>query len=94
MVTIWLQFGYNFCIYYRKNSIAYFSAKIFSKPLDLELTPCDTIRLYQESNVPSSHSDRHILKRRITMYLEKINSPSVIKNQGGIINQSVIICRR
>ena len=36
-----------------KNSIAYFSEKIFSKPLDLELTPCDTIRLYQESNVPS-----------------------------------------
>ena len=68
--------------------------KKFSKPLGLELTPCDTIRLYQESNVPSSYSGRRILKRRITMYLEKINSPSVIKNQGGIINQSVIICRR
>ena len=28
-----------------KNSIAYFSEKNFSKPLDLELTPYDTIRL-------------------------------------------------
>ena len=90
LVTIWLQFLHilskkQHCLFFRKN---------FSKPLNLELTPCDTIRLYQESNVLSSYSDRHILKRRITMYLEKINSPSVIKNQGGSITQSVIICRR
>ena len=90
MVTIWLQFLHillkkQYCVFFRKK---------FFKTSWLELTPCDTIRLYQESNVPSSYSDRHILKRRITMYLEKINSPSVIKNQGGIINQSVIICRR
>ena len=49
MVTIWLQFGCNlvtiFAYIIEKTVLRIFSEKIFSKPLDLELTPYDTIRL-------------------------------------------------
>lgn len=94
MVTIWLQFGYNFCIYCRKNSIAYFSEKFFQNLLTWSELHVIQYGCNRKATCCPSYSGRRILKRRITMYLEKINSPSFIKNQGGIINQSVIICRR
>ena len=48
MVTIWLQFGYNLVTifaYIIEKTVLRIFPKFFSKPLDLELTPCDTIRL-------------------------------------------------
>ena len=84
-----------FCIYYcKKQHCVFFRKNFFQNLLTWSELHVIQYGCNRKATCCPSYSGRHILKRRITMYLEKINSPSVIKNQGGIINQSVIICRR